>query len=318
MSFIRIYGRVLALLGPEKGRAIMLAFANLALAGLQFLEPLLFGRVIDTLSSAQGKPIEVVWHAAFVLLGIWGAVGLFEIFANILVALHADRMAHRQRLAALSNFFEHVLWLPVSFHSQTHSGRLLKIMLQGIDSLFGTWLAFFREHLSTFIILIVLLPMTFAMNWRMALLLVVLLFAFAGLTVLVVMRTEEAQARVQNYHSELAERAGDALGNVNLVQSFVRLALEVQQLGEMTAQTLKAQYPVLNWWAVVSVMTRASSTLTVIAIFLLGTWLFLHGETTVGEIVSFMGFATLLIGRLEQAMSFAGRLFFDMQIMRDF
>lgn len=318
MSFIRIYARVLKLLGPEKGRAIMLAFANLALAGLQFLEPLLFGRVVDTLSNAPGKPAEVVWHAAFVLLAIWGAVGIFEIVANILVALHADRMAHRQRLTALSNYFEHVLWLPVSFHSQTHSGRLLKIMLQGIDSLFGTWLAFFREHLSTFIILIVLLPMTVMMNWRMALLLIVLLFTFAGLTVLVVMRTEKAQARVQDFHSELAERAGDALGNVHLVQSFVRLALEVRQLGEMTAQTLKAQYPVLNWWAVVSVLTRASSTLTVIAIFLLGTWLFLKGETTVGEIVTFMGFATLLIGRLEQAMSFAGRLFFDMQILKDF
>jgi ATP-binding cassette subfamily B protein len=38
----------------------------------------------------------------------------------------------------------------------------------------------------------------------------------------------------------------------------------------------------------------------------------------VGEIVSFMGFATLLIGRLEQAMSFAGRLFFDMQILKDY
>lgn len=318
MSFVRIYARVLKLLGPEKGRAIMLAFANLALAGFQFLEPLLFGRVVDTLSGAQGKPAEVVWQAAFTLLAIWGAVGLFEIIANILVALHADRMAHRQRLAALSNYFEHVLWLPVSFHSQTHSGRLLKIMLQGIDSLFGTWLAFFREHLSTFIILIVLLPMTIMMNWRMALLLIVLLFTFAGLTVLVVMRTEKAQAKVQDYHSELAERAGDALGNVNLVQSFVRLALEVRQLGEMTALTLKAQYPVLNWWAVVSVLTRASSTLTVIAIFLLGTWLFLKGETTVGEIVTFMGFATLLIGRLEQAMSFAGRLFFDMQILKDF
>jgi glucan exporter ATP-binding protein len=66
------------------------------------------------------------------------------------------------------------------------------------------------------------------------------------------------------------------------------------------------------------VLTHASSTLTVISIFLLGTWLFLHGLTTIGEIVSFMGFATLLIGRLEQAMSFAGRLFFQMHSLEEF
>ncbi|MFO1113589.1 MAG: ATP-binding cassette domain-containing protein [Rhodospirillales bacterium] len=38
----------------------------------------------------------------------------------------------------------------------------------------------------------------------------------------------------------------------------------------------------------------------------------LRGEASVGEIVSFMGFATLLIGRLDQAMAFFARLFFQM------
>lgn len=142
MNFLRIYARVLNFLGPERKLAVLLAVSNLALAGLQFLEPILFGRVVDTLSNAPGKPADEVWHAAFVLLAIWGAVGVSEIVANILVALHADRMAHRRRLAAMSTYFEHVLSLPISYHSQTHSGRLLKIMLQGIDSLFGIWLAF--------------------------------------------------------------------------------------------------------------------------------------------------------------------------------
>ena len=38
-------------------------------------------------------------------------------------------------------------------------------------------------------------------------------------------------------------------------------------------RTLEAQYPVLNWWALLSVLTRAASTVTVILIFVLGTWL---------------------------------------------
>jgi len=72
------------------------------------------------------------------------------------------------------------------------------------------------------------------------------------------------------------------------------------------------QFPVLNWWAVVSVMTSAASTICVIMIFMLGTWLHLRGQATVGEIVSFMGFATLLIGRLEGAVGFVSRLVFQM------
>ncbi|HEU0069928.1 MAG TPA: glucan ABC transporter ATP-binding protein/ permease [Alphaproteobacteria bacterium] len=318
MKFVHIYRRVLGLLKPERNLAIFLAFADVALAGLQFLEPVLFGKVVDTLAGAAGKPPEEVWSASLQLLVFWGAVGVGGIVANILVALHSDRMAHRRRLAALASYFEHVLSLPLSFHAGTHSGRLLKVMLEGADNLFGIWLAFFREHLSTFVILIVLLPLTLFMNWRLALLLILLMVFFSIMSVIVINKTEKAQSNVQEFHSELAERAGDALGNINLIQSFVRLALEVQQLGELTNRVLRAQFPVLTWWAVVTVLTRASSTLTVIAIFMLGTWLFLHGLTTVGEIVAFMGFATLLIGRLEQAMSFAGKLFFQMHSLEEY
>jgi len=318
MNFIRVYRRVLGLLRPERPLAIMLTLANLALAGLQFLEPMLFGRVIDVLSKAASHTADQVWHTSFHLLGLWALVGLGAIGANILVALYADRMAHRRRLAAMASYFEHVLSLPLSFHLDTHSGRLIKTMQQGADNLFGIWLSFFREHLSTFIALLVLLPLSLFLNWRLASALLGLLAIFALLSILVVSRTEKSQRQVQEFHSELAERAGDALGNVGLIQSFGRLALEVRQLGEVMNRVLRAQYPVLTWWAMVSVLTRAASTLTVIIIFTLGTYLFLHGQSTVGEIVSFMGFANLLIGRLEQAMVFASRLFFQMHSLSDF
>ena len=318
MNFFTLYGRVLGLLKPERNLAIVLALANLAVAGLQFVEPVMFGKVVDTLSGAARHTADEVWHESFRLLGLWALIGVGGILANVLVALHSDRMAHRRRLAAIAHYFEHVLELPLAYHLDTHSGRLIKIMLQGADDLFGIWLAFFREHLSTFIALIVLLPLSLFMNWRLGLVLIVLLVVFAALSTLVMSRTEGAQRQVQEFHSELAERAGDALGNVGLIQSFVRLALEVQQLGQVMGKVLAAQYPVLTWWAMVTVLTRAASTLTVIAIFTLGTWLFLHGQTSVGEIVSFMGFANLLIGRLQQAMGFANTLFFQQPALADY
>ena len=67
--------------------------------------------------------------------------------------------------------------------------------------------------------------------------------------------------------------------------------------------------PVLSWWAICAVLTRASTTLTVLSIFVVGIWLNIHGLTTVGEIVTFTSFAGMLIVRLEQAVGFANRLF---------
>jgi ATP-binding cassette subfamily B protein len=76
--------------------------------------------------------------------------------------------------------------------------------------------------------------------------------------------------------------------------------------------------PVLSWWAVAAVLTRAGTTLTLLVILLLGTYLKLVGLASVGEIVSFMSIAALLISRLEQAVGFSNRLFLDAPKLADF
>jgi ATP-binding cassette subfamily B protein len=310
MHFIKLYARVLRVLAPDRWVAIGLAVANTALAGLQFLEPVLFGRVVDVLTHALGMSREAVWSEALSLLALWGAVGLSGIGANVAVSLLADRMAHRNRLTAMSDFFQHVLNLPLSFHGDVQSGRLMKVMLVGTDNLFGTWLAFFRDHFTTFVSLLVLLPLTLAMNWRLGLLLIALVVVFSVVVAFVISRTDKAQSQVEAYQTQLAGNAQDALSNIVVVQSFTRLGSEARLFGDIVRRVLDHQFPVLNWWAVVSVMTRAASTLTVIAIFIVGTVLHLDGKATVGEIVTFMGFATLLIGKLEGAVGFVSRMVF--------
>jgi len=311
MRFVRTYRRVLALLAPDRGVAWFLVFAALALAGLSFVEPVIFGRVVDLLSRTDSMPPARVWAEATTLLGLWAAVGLAAITAGVATALLADRMAHRNRLRIMHSYFQHVLALPLSFHGDTQSGRLMKVMLVGTDHLFTLWLSFFREHLTTLLAAIVLLPMTLFMNWRLGLLLILLVAVFCIVTTLVVRRTQHAQERVEQLHSRLAGNAQDALANVMVVQAFTRLSAEARLFGDIMRQVIDNQYPVLAWWAVVTVLTRSASTLCVIAIFVLGTVLHMQGHASVGEIVAFMGLATLLIGRLEGALGFLAGLVFQ-------
>jgi ATP-binding cassette, subfamily B, beta-glucan exporter len=318
MSILRLYRRVVALLAPEWKLAITLVLANAALAAAGFLGPLLFGRIVDTLAGSNARPPGETWRQIVLLLVLWGLIGGASIGAGILVALHADRMAQRRRLAAMSRYFEHVLELPHAFHRAMHSGRQFKIMWHGADTLFGVWLSFLRENLATFVALLVLLPLTLLLNWRLGTLLILLVLTIAVLSGLVFHHTHAAQARVEGHHSALAEQAGDALGNITLIQSFGRRAAETRNLRGAMDQLIAAQFPVLNWWALLTVLSGASSTITLIAIFALGTWLHLHDRATVGEIVTFMGLATQLIGRMDQAMSFINRLFFQAPKLAEF
>ncbi|MBK9081523.1 MAG: glucan ABC transporter ATP-binding protein/ permease [Rhizobiales bacterium] len=318
LSFLRLYLRVLSYLGSQKRVAVALVAANLSLAIAQFAEPILFGRIIDRLTAAQGAGRATSWSEILPLLAAWGGFGLFTIGASVLVALHADRLAHRRRLAVMSDYFEHVLHLPMGFHTGMHSGRLLKVMLDGTNAMWGLWLSFFREHCASFVALFVLLPLSLFLNWRLGSLLIGLLVVFGLVTSYVLKKTEKLQGEVEQYHTDLAERASDALGNVPVIQSFTRIEAESQGLRDIITRLLGAQIPVLSWWALTAVATRASATLTVLAIFVLGTWLFMQGLATIGEIVTFMSFATMLIGRLEQVVGFVNYIFMQAPKLTEF
>jgi ATP-binding cassette subfamily B protein len=318
LNFFVVYTRVLGLLKPDRGVAIGLVIANLLVMGFQFAEPVLFGRVINLLTQSDTMTNKSVMGGAETLLAIWAAIGLAGIGANIMLAVQAERLAHRNRLAAMAKFFRHVLSLPPAFHRDRQSGRLMKMMLSGADGLFWMWLSFFREHLATLLATIVLLPLTIILNWQLAIALIILVVVFCTFTILVISKTETAQRQVEGYHSTLAGTAQDALANVLVVQAFTRLGAEARNFRATGDMVLAKQFPVLNWWAVLSVVTSAASTITVITIFMIGTILHLRGAASIGAIVSFMGFATLLIGRLTGAMGFCSRLFMQMPTLVDF
>ena len=318
MKLIRLYIRVLELLGREARLGWTLAVANLALASAMFVEPVLFGRIVDTLANAQARTSQLAWRDLMMLVGAWVGFGLFIIVCSTLVALHADRLAHRQYQVVRTMFFEHVLQLPLSYYTGSHSGRLVKVMMAGTQTLWSLWLSFFREHFASFISLIVLLPLTLFINWRYGLMLILLCALFAAVIGLVIHKSERLQSTVEGYYSDVAERTTDTLGNIALVQSFARIEMEVSGMKKMGEEVLRAQIPVLSWWAVTTVITRTATTLTMLSILVLGVWFYLRGETTVGEIVMFMSFAALLISRLEQAVHFANEIVMDAPRIAEF
>jgi ATP-binding cassette subfamily B protein len=311
MGLLKIYLRVLALLGPEKWLAIALALANAALAAVFLLEPWLFGRVVDALAAQAGTD---AWY--FILW--WAAVGFFGVAASVLVALHADRLAHRRKLAASVDFFEHALALPLAFHDRHHTGRLLRTLHSGSGNLFHVWLSFFRNHLSTLIAVLVMVPLALRINWKLALLMLLLMISFVLFNTIVARRTGKAQRAVERLNQNISERAGDVFGNVMVVQSFSRVVSEAGALRQLARQVLTAQYPVLHGWAWASVANRAASTLTVIGLFALGVRLHAQGEISVGAIVSFVGFALMMIGRMEQLAGFISDMFFQAPALANF
>lgn len=298
MSLFRTYCRAIGLLKPEWKLAVTLAAASVGIAAVQLAEPVLFGAVVDALSKQE---------PAANIIGLWALLGLGGIAAGVVVAVIADRLAHRRRLVALSSAFEQAITLPLSYHAKSGSGTVIGVVQRGSDELFWLWLSSLREQLSALIGIIFLVPLAISMNWQMAAILGMLAVCFTALNFFVISKTSGGQERVDRQHTNVLGRVGDVIGNVTIVQSYGRLVSEANAVRTMIGKLLDEQYPLLTWWGILTVLQRAAATLAMIAIFAVGALLSARGELSVGEIVSFVAFANLLIGKLDQLSAFAVR-----------
>ena len=300
MSTWDIYKRAMAMLVVERRQTVSIVICGVALGVVPIAEQVLLARVVDALALGKG---------AFPIIGLWAVLGFIGIIAGVIVAVMADRLAHRRRLAALGQAFEHAIVLPIGYHAEKGSGAVVRTILAGTDALFWNWLSFLREQFVAFVGLVALIPTAVYMNAMMALILAALAAIYVLANVYVARRTSKDQAAVEQYHNNVYGRVGDVLGNVTVVQSYARFASEMQAMRTIMAELLMAQYPVLTWWGLLTVLTRTAATITVVAIYAVGALLVSQGKITVGEIVAFVGFAGLLIGKLDLLSGFAVRIF---------
>jgi glucan exporter ATP-binding protein len=291
MTIWGIYKRALAMLIVERNQTIVVVLSGIALGIVPIVEAVLLARVVDALTRQQG---------AFAIIALWAAIGLVGIVAGVIVAVMADRLAHRRRLAALGQAFEHAIILPISYHAEKGSGAVV------------------REQFVALVGLAVLVPTAVYMNAWMALILAALAVIYVLANVFVARKTSNDQAAVERYHNNVYGRVGDVLGNVTVVQSYARFASEMQAMRTIMAELLTAQYPVLTWWGLLNVLTRTAATIAVVLIYAVGSVLVARGQITVGEIVAFVTFAALLIGKLDLLSGFAVRIFQYAPTLRSF
>ena len=300
MSLLEIYWRALRYLGADSKRVAFICAANVVLAIVTIAEPILFGRVIDAISEKR----EVVST-----LALWAGLGAFNIVAFVLVARGADRIAHARRAGVLCDAFERVITMPLSWHHDRGTSNALHTLLRAVEALFSLWLEFMRQHLSTFVALVLLVPTALSLDVRMSMVLVLLGALYVIIGRLVMRKTNEGQKAVERHYHNVFSHVTDSVGNVAVLQSYNRIGDETEALRNHVRALLTAQNPVLDWWALASAMHRLASTISMMVVLLIGALLVSRGELRIGDIVAFTGFAALLISRLDQISAFANQIF---------
>lgn len=295
MSLLKIYWRAMEYLAAEKAATITMCIASVLVALVMLAEPILFGRVIQAISDKG----DIVTQ-----LAMWAALGAFNIIAAVFVARGADRLAHRRRLGVMIDSYERIITMPLAWHQKRGTSNALHTLIRATDSLFTLWLEFMRQHLTTIVALGALIPVAMTMDMRMSMVLIVLGVIYVMIGQLVMRKTKDGQTAVEKHHHKLFEHVSDTISNVSVVQSYNRIASETQSLRQYAKNLENVQFPVLNWWALASGLNRMASTFSMVIVLLLGAYFVTKGQMRVGDVIAFIGFAQLMIGRLDQISAF--------------
>nr|WP_210282882.1 glucan ABC transporter ATP-binding protein/ permease [Rhizobium sp. BK049] len=309
VSLFKVYARALRYLGAYKLRVSLVVIANIVLATITIAEPILFGRIIDAISGkGEVKPI----------LFMWAGFAVFNTVAFVLVSREADRLAHGRRATLLTEAFGRIISMPLAWHHQRGTSNALHTLLRACETLFGLWLEFMRNHLSTVIALALLVPTAISMDLRLSAVLIVLGIAYWLIGRVVMSRTKDGQASVENHYHTVFSHVSDSISNVSVLHSYNRIEAETKALKSFANRLLEAQYPVLDWWALASALNRMASTIAMMVVLIIGTMLVQSGQLRVGDVIAFIGFANLLIARLDLMRQFATQIFEARSKLQDF
>jgi ATP-binding cassette, subfamily B, beta-glucan exporter len=299
MTLGAVYIRCVLPLFRYKPALVKVILLNLLLAATIVWEPILLGKVIDALSGAKDVREPLIW---------WGCLAASSTIFSVILARSADRIAHVCRSQVLSEAYGRVLAMPVDWHERYGASQITQTLTRGCESQFCIWLEFMRTHLSTFVALILLVPTALNVEPVLGGILLCLGLAYWCINRAVMRRTKAGQRAIEHHYHDVFAHLNDTIHHVALLHSYNRVRDETALLCRHLESVLRAQLPVLDWWALASILNRLATTISMGAILLLGSHFVRTGAITLGELTTFIGFAGVLISRLDQIRGFVNQI----------
>jgi ABC-type multidrug transport system fused ATPase/permease subunit len=291
-----------ALLSPYRWKVLGLSALISFSAALGTLAPQFVRYGIDTVIPAgavRGFAILAVAMAAYYLVraGV-GYAGMYFSFAFTQGIIADIRMRAYRRLLAM----------PVVRFTQERSGALTSRVVSDVNALEGMIRAGATRLAGQFVSIVVVTGILLAMNWRLALVNLVIAPTLALITRHYQGPLREAARGIRRRVGELTAVATEAIANIQVVKGFANEPLEIDRFG-----TENDTYVELNLARRREVgMMEALITLTaeygVGAILLVGGWLVVTGSLTIGELTAFLLYQRMLQGPVMSVMLFNNQL----------
>ena len=286
---MKTYLRALSLIKHSKVLSTALFLIAFVLSCLIIIEPFFFKEIINGLTeSSQIKNLINVFI-------IWGSIVLFNIVFQLFLTYGSSYFATKTYSLLWRNSFKHILSFSIDYFNSHQLGKIVREFERGVDNLYSLYIVFFRQTLPNIFVLLFLIPIIFFLNFKMALLIVSAIPVLAIFIALGIREIQKDQAISDNKWSELSAILYDAVSNIFLVKSFTLASKIFKKTDKLREEAFIEQNKANKSWGIVVGLARSVGLILNILVFFLGSILFFKNEMTLGEIIMFIGFTSIIV-----------------------
>jgi len=286
---MKTYLRALSLIKHSKILTTALFLIAFVLSCLIIIEPFFFKEIINGLTeSSQIKNLISVFI-------IWGSIVLFNIVFQLFLTYGSSYFATKTYSLLWRNSFKHILSFSIDYFNSHQLGKIVREFERGVDNLYSLYIVFFRQTLPNIFVLLFLIPIIFFLNFKMALLIVSAIPVLAIFIALGIREIQKDQAISDNKWSELSAILYDAVSNIFLVKSFTLASKIFKKTDKLREEAFIEQNKANKSWGIVIGLARSVGLILNILVFFLGSILFFKNEMTLGEIIMFIGFTSIIV-----------------------
>lgn len=267
---------------------VMIVLCITAVLGL--LPPILIQHIIDR--ALPDKNLQLLVLLVLASLGTTVVSGLLGVLQNYLNSFISQNIVHDMK----NQMYRHLQGMPLQFFSGVRQGEVITRMTSDIAGIQGVFNSTIVNFASNLFILTTTAATLFIMNWKLALLgiLVVPLFIMPTRKMGNVRwkLAKETQEKISEQNQIIQETL--SLSGYMLMKLFTKEDTELAGFRTVNAQATRLQIreSMAGRWFMLVLTTFTS--IGPMLIYLYGGYLFIQGELTVGAIITFVA----LLGRL--------------------
>lgn len=270
---------------PAIGALISLLLVNAA----NLAAPQLLRYLID--EGISGLSMRVVWTAAGGLVAVAVVRGLFNFLQGYWSEVASQGVAFDIR----NRIFEKLQTLSFSYHDSAQTGKLMTRMTSDVELVRMFVGQGFLQLLSGVIMMFGTAAVLFAMNWRLALVVLVVIPLIMVIFFFLVRRVFPISLEVQKKLSELNTILQENLAGIRVVKAFAREDFEFERYNQQNESLLEENIGFIRLFTTFFPLVFFVANLGTLGVVLVGGLLVINGQLSLGELVAFISYLGFIL-----------------------